>query len=142
MDLVFKMDVFSKEKRSEIMSSIRSKNTKPEVLLRKALWKRGYRYRIHYGKEKIDIAFPSKKIAIFVDGCFWHMCPIHGNIPKSNKGYWIPKLEKNQIRTKEKDKRLKKEGWKVIHVWEHELKEIDQTIEKIISEFSKNQETV
>jgi len=93
--LVILMDMFSQEKRSEIMSSIKSKNTKPEILIRKALWKKGYRYRLHYGVEKIDIAFPSRKVAIFVDGCFWHMCPIHGNVPKSNKSYWVPKLKKN-----------------------------------------------
>lgn len=125
------MDVFSKEKRSKIMSTIKSKNTRPEILLRRTLWKKGYRYRIHYGKEKIDIAFPSKKVAIFVDGCFWHMCPIHGNVPKSNESYWVPKLEKNIVKAKEKDQRLKNEGWKVIHVWEHDLKEIDHVLKEI-----------
>ena len=70
------VDKISKEKRSKIMSAIRSKDTKPELSLRRALWAQGLRYRIHYGKEKIDIAFPSKKVAVFVDGCFWHRCPL------------------------------------------------------------------
>lgn len=132
------MDKFSKEKRSKIMSSIRSKNTKPEVLLRKALWKEGYRYRIHYGKEKIDIAFPSKKIAIFVDGCFWHMCPLHGHVPKSREDYWIPKLNKNMERAKKKDERLEDAGWKVIHFWEHELKNIDEVLENVLIYLDNN----
>ncbi len=69
---VLNLVTIEKEKRSKIMASIRSKDTKPELMLRKALWKKNLRYRIHYGKEKIDIAFPTKKLAIFVDGCFWH----------------------------------------------------------------------
>jgi DNA mismatch endonuclease (patch repair protein) len=115
------MDKFSTETRSKIMSAIKSKNTQPEKKLREMLSERGYRYRLHYGKEKIDIAFPSKKLAIFVDGCFWHQCPKHSHLPKSNKSYWLPKLRENMRRAKEKDRRLKNAGWKVIHVWEHEI---------------------
>jgi DNA mismatch endonuclease, patch repair protein len=131
------VDRISKEKRSKIMSAIRSKNTQPEVLLRKALWAKRFRYRVQYGKEKIDIAFPSSKVAIFVDGCFWHGCPIHSHLPKSNKQYWHPKLEKNIERAKSKDERLQKEGWVVLHFWEHELNDIDQILCKIENEISK-----
>ena len=113
------------------MSAIRSTHTQPELLLRKALFAKGLRYRLHYGKEKIDIAFPGKKVAVFVDGCFWHMCPKHGHWPKSNKGYWLPKLKKNIKRAKEKDKRLKKEGWKVIHFWEHEFKDKQKPLNRM-----------
>lgn len=127
------MDKFTQEKRSKIMSSIKSKNTKPEVLLRKKLWTMGYRYRIYYGKEKIDIAFVSKKVAIFVDGCFWHMCPEHGHVPKTREHYWKPKLAKNIERAKNKDDRLKSEGWIVIHIWEHELSKMDDVLLRIIS---------
>lgn len=126
------MDLFSKKTRSKIMSTITSKNTKPEIVLRRFLWKNGIRYRLHYGKEKIDIALPGKKIAIFVDGCFWHQCPIHGHLPKSNKKYWIPKLKKNKLRAKKKDARLKAQGWKVVHVWEHELKESGAVLKRIV----------
>ena len=111
----------SKEARSKIMSKIRSKNTSPEKTLRKALWNMGLRYRVQYGKEKIDIAFPSKKLAIFVDGCFWHYCPMHGHVPKSNKDYWMAKFGKNIERAKAKDFRLKSDGWIIIHFWEHEI---------------------
>ena len=115
------VDKVSPEKRSEIMSSIRSKDTAPELMLRRALWTRGLRYRINYGKEKIDIAFPRKKMAVFVDGCFWHSCPMHSHIPKSNTSYWAPKLKKNVLRDKAKEKRLLQEGWTTFRVWEHEL---------------------
>lgn len=127
------MDIFSRKMRSRIMSSIRSTHTKPEKLLRLALRKVHLKYRLHYGKEKIDIAVPSKKLAIFVDGCFWHQCPYHSHLPKSNKKYWLPKLRKNKLRSKEKDKQLKRAGWKVVHVWEHELSDIKLVIKKIRS---------
>ena len=116
------MDKISKKLRSEIMSRIRSKDSNPEKILRKTLWGMGLRYRLYYGKEKIDIAFPSKKLAIFVDGCFWHRCPYHAVVPKTNLEYWMPKLEMNVLRAIKKDERLQATGWTVIHVWEHELK--------------------
>lgn len=125
------MDKISNEKRSKIMAAIRSKNTSPEIALRKALWARGFRYQIHYGKEKIDIAFPSKKLAIFVDGCFWHSCPLHSHLPKSRKDYWIPKLAKNVQRDEAKNARLKAAGWMVIRFWEHELTDINSALERI-----------
>ena len=108
--------------RSKLMSRIKSKDTSPEMALRKALWHSGARYRVQYGKERIDIAFPGKKVAVFVDGCFWHSCPIHGHIPKSNIGYWKPKLGRNIERATEKDSRLEGSGWKVLHFWEHDAK--------------------
>jgi len=130
------VDRISKEARSKIMSAIRSKNTKPELVLRRALWSKGLRFRIHYGKEKIDIAFPSKKLAIFVDGCFWHGCPMHSHIPKTNKEYWMPKLKKNIESAKAKDSRLKTDGWEVVHFWEHELTNISEPVDKILNSMS------
>ena len=121
-------DVITKEQRSKIMSAIHSKNTKPELTLRKALWAKGIRFRIHYGKEKIDIAFPSRKLAIFVDGCFWHSCPLHSHVPKSNLQYWVPKLKKNVERDAEKSKRLILKGWRVLRFWEHELDDLEKII--------------
>lgn len=117
------VDKISKEKRSKVMRSIKSVDTKPEERLRKALFSKGYRYRKHHGEHKIDIAFPSRKIAIFVDGCFWHMCPKHGKLPKSNKRYWTPKLKRNVERDKKINAHLKKTGWKVIRIWECEILE-------------------
>ena len=125
------MDRVSKEKRSRIMSAIRSENTRPEMALRKVLWSNGLRFRVHYGKERIDIAFPSRRLAIFVDGCFWHSCPIHSRIPKSNRRYWLPKLRRNIERDKSKQDRLELQGWKVMRFWEHELSDIDTVLERI-----------
>jgi DNA mismatch endonuclease (patch repair protein) len=117
------------------MSSIKSKNTSPERVLRKALWEKGCRYRIQYGPERIDVAFPKHRVAIFVDGCFWHQCPIHSFIPLSHRDYWEPKLKRNVERAKEKDGRLQALGWLTIHIWEHDLKKPEQVgsvVNKII----------
>jgi DNA mismatch endonuclease, patch repair protein len=115
------VDRISKEQRSKVMSAIHSKDTLPEIILRRALWAKGYRYRLYYSCKKIDIAFPAKKLAVFVDGCFWHGCPIHSNLPKSNVSYWLPKLHKNKERDLATNQRLKQEGWQVLRFWEHEL---------------------
>lgn len=125
------MDKVTKEMRSKIMSSIKRENTKPELALRKALWARGIRYRAHYGDEHIDIAFPTKKLAIFVDGCFWHGCPKHLRLPKSNESYWHPKLRKNIERDRAKEARLKADGWAVVRIWEHELSDVNGAVRKI-----------
>lgn len=127
-------DKFSSEKRSRIMAAIGSKNTTPEVHLRKALFKRGLRYRIHYGQEKIDIAFPKPRIAIFVDGCFWHSCPIHLRIPKTHRKYWLLKLANNRKRANEKDSRLVEEGWKIVHIWEHSVwRDLESSVNNIFT---------
>ncbi|MEM3846110.1 MAG: very short patch repair endonuclease [Candidatus Parvarchaeota archaeon] len=117
------MDRISVDQRTKIMSRIRSTNTRVEIVLRRTLWKEGLRYRIYYGEEKIDIAFPKDMVAVFADGCFWHSCPIHGHTPKSNTSYWGKKLAKNKERAVAKDLRLKESGWKTIHFWEHEISE-------------------
>lgn len=117
------MDTVSKKKRSSIMSAVRHFDTAPELTLRRELSKLGLRYRTHYGKEKIDIAFPSKRLAVFVNGCFWHDCPEHGGYPKSNRDYWIPKLKRNIERDMETDAKLKKEGWRLMRFWEHKILE-------------------
>ena len=119
------------------MSAIHSKNTVPELTLRKALWAKGFRFRIHYGKEKIDIAFPTKKLAIFVDGCFWHGCPIHSHKITTNEAYWLPKLEKNKERDKQKNEKLQAQGWTVMRFWEHELTDIDNVVNIIRAELGK-----
>ena len=115
------MDRMGKAERSRLMASIKSSGTKPEMRLAAALRFQGIRIRRIYGPEKIDIAVPGSKLAIFVDGCFWHQCPKHSHLPKSNRGYWLPKLKANASRAKAKDLRLRKKGWSVIHVWEHSL---------------------
>jgi len=129
-------DKFSKEVRSKIMSKVQ-RNSKPEQVLRKALFRLGYRYSLnHRFKElnfKPDIVMVSRKVCIFVDGCFWHKCPKCFKAPKSNKRYWKPKIERNVERDKEQNIYLKKNGWKVIRVWEHEIrKNLDKVLNRII----------
>lgn len=127
------MDIWTKEKRSDVMSKIRSKNTKPEKLLRSRLFVAGFRFRIHK-KElpgKPDIVFAKYKTVIFVHGCFWHYhgdCP-EGRIPSSNSAFWKSKLSKNVQRDKKHIKDLKALGWNVIMVWECEIKN-DRFLEK------------
>lgn len=122
--------------RSQIMSRIRSKNTKPELLVRKRLRKLGFvGYRLHHGEFKIDVAFVGKKIAIFMDSCFWHGCPEHFRMPKTNVEFWKNKIDRNERRDREADQVLEKEGWKVVRIWEHQLKdlnELDNILSKVI----------
>jgi len=129
-------DKFSTETRSRIMSRIRGKDTAPERLLRRILWRNGYRYRKNYpiGRYRIDIAFVSKKKAIYIDGCFWHGCPRHYRAPKSNKTYWIPKINRNKRRDILVKKNLSSIGWTVKRIWAHDI-DSDSTkyIDKIMS---------
>lgn len=117
------VDVVSKKKRSEIMSAVRSKDTKIEIAFRKALWKQGFRYRKNSAKYfgKPDLALKKYKTAIFIDSCFWHGCKKHCRIPATNKKYWIDKINRNKERDKEVSKFYKKSGWKIIRIWEHDL---------------------
>ncbi len=115
-------DIFTKKKRSEVMSRIRSEDTKPELEVRKVLFAMGYRYKLHYGEYSIDIAMPKKKIAIFIDGCFWHGCPQHFRLPKSNVSFWETKIKSNLKRDRKVNKALKSNGWKVVRVREHEIR--------------------
>ena len=103
------------------MSAIRSKNTKPEILVRRLLFAKGERFKTHYGLYKIDIAFPASKVAVFVDGCFWHGCPWHYQAPSSNVDYWKRKVIANTSRDAKKNRELRKSGWKVIRIWEHSI---------------------
>ena len=113
------------------MSRIRSKNTKPELLVRKHLRKLEFLgYRLHYGQFKIDVAFVGRKIAIFMDSCFWHGCPEHFRIPKTNVDFWKNKINRNRKRDHEADDVLKKEGWKIVRIWEHQLNDLDDILLK------------
>lgn len=118
-------DTLTNEQRHHCMSQIRSKNTKPEVLVRKELFRRGYRYRINVSKlpGKPDIVLPKYKTVIFVNGCFWHGhegCK-HFVLPKSNVEYWQAKIRSNQRRDKNAIIMLQQIGWNVITIWECNL---------------------
>ena len=107
------------------MAAVRGKDTSPEIEVRCALFSEGYRYRKNYrvGRKTMDIAFPRKRVAVLIDGCFWHGCPYCYKAPKSNKKYWKSKIEANILRDKRTNKELKLAGWRGIRLWEHELKE-------------------
>lgn len=121
-------DKFSRKTRSAIMSRIKSKNTSLETNFRKLLWKNGFgRYRIHYSLPgKPDIVYVSKKVVIFLDGDFWHGYNWKklGKIPP--KAYWQGKIQKNIDRAQKYNRALRKEGWKVLRFWEHEIKRDSQ----------------
>ncbi len=104
----------------------RRADTKPEVALRSALHRRGLRFRKDYlirgdgQRVKPDIVFTSRRVAVFVDGCFWHGCPQHGRVPRTNRDYWVPKLQRNAERDLATSTWLAADGWTVVRLWEHE----------------------
>jgi DNA mismatch endonuclease (patch repair protein) len=123
------------------MSQIRSKNTGPEIKLRKQLWSQCIKgYRIHYNLPgKPDIVFTKKKIAIFIDGCFWHKCPICFQEPETRKEFWMKKIQSNIERDKKVNIQLKEMGWTVMRFWEHEIrKNPSLVIETIREKLSEN----
>ena len=126
------------------MSKIRGKNTKPEIAFRKALSARAYpkglRYRLHYKKivGNPDIVFVSQKVAIFIDGDFWHGKSFDKMRLRLSKKYWILKIEGNIARDKKVSRHLRKDGWRVIRIWESDLrKKLDMKIDRIMEEITK-----
>ncbi|WP_172196690.1 very short patch repair endonuclease [Saccharibacillus qingshengii] len=127
-------DRFSKEVRSKVMKSVRSK-TKFEDRVFSELWRQGVRFRRNVNglEGKPDLAIKKYKVVIFLDSCFWHVCPIHKSFPKSNEEFWVKKLQKNVERDKVVTEFYLKKGWNILRVWEHEIKtdfrgSIDQMI--------------
>lgn len=105
------------------MSRIRGTDSAPELLLRRTLYREGLRYRLHWRTPcgKADLAFPGKRVAIFVDGCFWHGCPDHYVPPRSSRPFWSQKLRENVERDQRQTVRLEELGWTVLRFWEHEV---------------------
>ena len=123
-------DVLTPEQRRKNMSRIRGKNTSPELKLRKMLWESGIRgYRVHYKLPgKPDIVFTRKKVVVFVDGCFWHKCPVCFRPPETNAEFWNEKLQKNVERDLKVTKELEDLGWTVLRFWEHEVKKTPEDV--------------
>ncbi len=114
------------------MARIRSKNTKPELLLRRALWAEGCRYRLHHNLPgRPDLVFLRDRLAIFVDGCFWHGCPLHYSAPRTRENFWKDKLRKNVTRDLAADDALIEQGWRVLRFWEHDLKDMEDVVRQI-----------
>jgi DNA mismatch endonuclease (patch repair protein) len=121
------------------MSKFRRRDTQPELALRSALFAAGLRYRVAFPvpgqrRRTIDIAFPRKRVAVFVDGCFWHGCLEHGNRPRANSEWWRRKITANQTRDRDTDRVLGQIGWTPIRVWEHESASAAAT--KVIKELA------
>lgn len=120
------------------MKGNKKRDTRPEIVLRSALYRAGLRFRKDFairpddsGTVRVDVAFPRARVAVFVDGCFWHCCPAHGNEPKSNSLYWGPKLSRNVERDRQVDTRLGAAGWRVVRLWEHSVRGSDTRMEAV-----------
>ena len=112
----------------------RSRDTAPELLVRRALHARGLRFRVDLRPEaalrtRADVVFTRRRVAVYIDGCFWHACPLHGTSPKANADYWTPKLARNVERDRESTAALKALGWVVLRFWSHEP--VDEVVERI-----------
>jgi DNA mismatch endonuclease (patch repair protein) len=130
------MDNLTKDQRKKNMTRIRSEDTKMEVRVRSALHRRGLRFRknVRTLVGKPDIVFPSTRVAVFLDSCFWHQCRYHSNLPKTRMSYWLPKLARNKIRDKAVKRELRKQGWTVLRFWEHQIQnDIDGCVNKIVT---------
>lgn len=128
------VDMFTKEQRSKNMKAIRSTGSTLESKVTKELWNRGFRFRKNVKKlmGKPDIAIQKYKIVIFLDSCFWHSCPVHGNAPTTNVEYWKKKLKRNVDRDNTVNDYYSGKGWNIMRVWEHEVKnDFEGTLDKI-----------
>ncbi len=132
-------DVFTKKKRSQVMAAIRSKGNKAtELKLVSILRAHGITgWRRHQPLPgKPDFAFRRERLAVFVDGCFWHGCPRHGRKPSSNRRYWLPKLKRNKQRDRNVSKKLRNGGWRVVRLWAHTLNNPEAVARRLASELS------
>lgn len=127
-------DTISAARRSANMRAIRSRDMQPELLVRRLAYAMGYRFRLHYGNlpGKPDLAFPARRKAIFVHGCFWHChACTNGHTPKSNRRYWVPKLRRNRERDRKNLKALAAAGWKGLVIWECETQDREAVSDRL-----------
>jgi DNA mismatch endonuclease (patch repair protein) len=114
----------SSERVRRVMQGNRNRDTGPEIALRRELHRRGFRFRLHRrippARTYADIVFPRQRVAVFVDGCFWHQCPLHFRPSTKNSAYWTAKITRNVSRDRLNDQLLKESGWTVVRIWEHE----------------------
>lgn len=128
-------DKITPEQRSKVMQSIHAQS-KLENQVSKALWKKGLRFRknVHNLYGTPDISIKKYKLVIFIDSCFWHSCPLHGKMPKSNQEFWQKKLQRNVEHDKEVTSYYLDKGWNIMRIWEHDIRgEFNQTIDDILS---------
>jgi len=142
-ELMRRLDRLSSEERSYLMSQVKNSDTGPELMLRRVLWARGERfltpsgYKRRYKQHLVgrpDVIFPGARLAVFVDGCFWHGCPLKcKGEPGSNQDFWMKKIETNQQRDREVNRQLTELGWQVKRYWEHQIRRVDE-LHKIVTE--------
>lgn len=131
-------DVLTRKQRSYCMSRIRGRDTGPEMALRRGTWAAGLRYRVNNRLTgRPDIVFVSARVAVFVDGCFWHGCPLHAVKPKTRATFWAEKIGRNQARDAEVTSALKRQGWTVLRFWEHE---IESQLPRVVASIRKKVE--
>ena len=135
-------DVFTKKKRSKVMAAIRARGNKDTELklisILRSDWITGWRRHAKL-PGRPDFVFRAKRVAVFVDGCFWHGCPKHGRRPGTNGEYWIPKLARNKARDRQTSQMLRKSGWIVIRFWEHELSKSQTVLRRLRSILDSNE---
>lgn len=131
-------DVFTKKKRSWVMSRIKSKHTKIEQVLQKALRKVRFKFLLHQPiTGKPDVVFLRHRLAVFVDGCFWHKCPTHYVKPVTRKDFWEAKISGNVKRDLLVNQKLKESGWSVLRFWEHDVEKNPEQVARRINKFLK-----
>lgn len=135
------MDVYDSSVRSFVMSRIRGRDTRAEIVLRRSLWANGLRgYRTHARLPGTpDIVWHAVRLAVFVDGCFWHSCPrCEIPVPSANRSYWSSKLRRNQLRDREVDRQLHLLGWRVLRLWEHEIeRRPDRCVARVLRKYRR-----
>jgi DNA mismatch endonuclease (patch repair protein) len=129
--------------KSEQMRRVRTSGTTPELLVRKNLWRLGYRYRLHTRLPGTpDLCFAGARVVVFVDGCFWHGCQIHYTAPATRREFWLAKLVENVQRDRRVDEALARMGWTVVRIWEHEVKDdASAAVARIVSAVSDADKT-
>lgn len=132
-------DVFTKKKRSDVMSRIRGRGNKETELALAALLRQNglkgwQRHQSVFGRP--DFIFRKQRVAVFVDGCFWHSCKLHANVPANNRRFWVAKLSANRTRDRRVSAKLRREGWRVVRIWEHELGAPQRVLRKLIAALS------
>jgi len=131
--------------KSEQMARVRSSNTDAELVLRRALWQRGLRFRVTYRTlpGSPDVAFTRWRLAVFVDGCFWHGCPVHYTLPKANRSFWKSKKARNCARDARIDGELRTRDWTVLRVWEHDVYDtIEAVVCRVLQALAANGKTL
>ena len=143
------MDNVTADERSRIMASVRSRgNRSTEAALSRAFrkagvrgWRRQQVIRLPRSELTVrpDFVFPERRLVVFVDGCLWHLCPVHARIPASNRQYWIKKLQRNVTRDRTVDRCLRRHRWKVVRIWEHSVKKTADTAIRRVNRALKTQ---